>query len=426
MVLALGHGNHPTAASAAESKLMPNVCHLMGAGYSYDMWENRRLRDISEADLRELVNSELEEHLQLEYKSSLYGNNHEGSRESLLDICMFANGGGGILLIGIAEQRDADGQPTGIPDPNADLGIDLPNPEMVLQSYDARVIANIQDRLPLESYAIPVANNRHVIAIRVPDSMSKPHRVYYQGHAYFPSRRERHRYEMDIREIKEMVMRTASRLEISEGKLGEALHSFQRQNDLPYLLVGCIPVFWQDFFLDVRKQEVIQAVSQFSLGRGNIVQPTYTFNGLQRQITQGEDSTVQIRRDGLIVLNKRLHAARNAGGGQDFRPSEIDLTLRRFVTDSSVVYTAASIRGPFLISMMLRTVNNTQSLYPSVIPGAEESGGVVAAGDYRFPVMQADDLLDIDRITRPLCDQAHQMFGRDASPFFDADGVWRR
>jgi hypothetical protein len=90
------------------------------------------------------------------------------------------------------------------------------------------------------------------------------------------------------------------------------------------------------------------------------------------------------------------------------------------------VYTAGSISGPFLISIMLRTVNNTQSLYPSRIPGAEENGGVVAAGDYRFPVVQADDLLDIDKITRPLCDQAHQMFGRDASPFFDANGVWRR
>jgi hypothetical protein len=129
----------------------------------------------------------------------------------------------------------------------------------------------------------------------------------------------------------------------------------------------------------------------------------------------------------MIVLNKRLHATRNAGGGQDFRPSEIDLTLRRLVEHGSAVYTAAAINGPFLLSMILRTVNNTQSLYPSAVPPREEeNGGVVAAGDYRFPMVQADDLLDIDRITRPLCDQAHQMFGRDASPFFDDDGVWAR
>jgi hypothetical protein len=30
-----------------------------------------------------------------------------------------------------------------------------------------------------------------------------------------------------------------------------------------------------------------------------------------------------------------------------------------------------------------------------------------------FPIVQADNLLDVDRVIRPLCDQTHQMFGRD-------------
>src|SRR4051794_16810540 len=90
------------------------------------MWEDRSLRDITEADLRQIIDAQLEEHLQLEYKSALYENNHQGSKESLLDICMFANAGGGILLLGISEQRDAGGQPTGLPDPNAQLGLGIP------------------------------------------------------------------------------------------------------------------------------------------------------------------------------------------------------------------------------------------------------------------------------------------------------------
>ena len=151
------------------------------------MWEDRRLRHITEVDLRQIIDAGLEGHLQLEYKSALYDANDRGSRESLFDICMFANAGGGILLLGISEQRDAGGQPTGLPDPNAQLGLEIPNPEAVLQAYDARVVANIQERLPLESSALPLADNRHVLAIRVPNSMLKPHRVHYQGHTYFPS-----------------------------------------------------------------------------------------------------------------------------------------------------------------------------------------------------------------------------------------------
>lgn len=229
------------------------------------------------------------------------------------------------------------GRSTGIPDPNADLGIALPNPEMTLQAYDARVIANIEDRLPLESYAIPVANNRQVVAIRVPNSMSKPHRVQYQGRTYFPSRRERQRYEMDIREIKEMVMRTASRLEDAEHKLSSSLAGVSEVNESCSLIVGCIPVFWQNFMVDVQNALVIQTVSQFHLGHRNFLQPTYNFNGLQRQITANEDSFVQLHRDGMIVLNKRL-ATVHEGGRVYVRPTAIDIILRAFVGHCSEVY----------------------------------------------------------------------------------------
>jgi hypothetical protein len=387
------------------------------------MWEDKRLRDITEADVRQIVESGLEEHLQLEYKSALYDNNHQGSKESLLDLCMFANAGGGILLIGISEQRDGNGQPTGTPDPNADLGVELPNPEMVLQSYDARVIANIQERLPLESYAIPVANNRHVVAIRVPNSMSKPHRVHLQGHAYFPSRRERQRYEMDVREIKEMVMRTASRLEEAESKLSEELESVRQFNDTPSIVIGTIPAFWQNFMVNVRSPELIQVVSRFHLGNGNFLQPTYDFNGLQRKLVEGEDSLVQIHRDGMIVLNKRLHEV-NDGQNLYLRPTEIDIILRAFVQRCSEVYTAAGIAGPFLLTMLLRIVHDIEGLH--LAPIGEDPGGRIGPGSYAFPIMQADNFLDVDRVIRSLCDQAHQMFGRDASPYFTAEGVWNR
>jgi predicted HTH transcriptional regulator len=70
------------------------------------LWEGRPLRDIRQADVRPLVESGLEEHLQLEYKAALYDDSHRGRSELLLDICMFANAAGGIILIGIPERRD--------------------------------------------------------------------------------------------------------------------------------------------------------------------------------------------------------------------------------------------------------------------------------------------------------------------------------
>jgi Putative DNA-binding domain len=387
------------------------------------MWEDRRLRDITEADIRQIVDAQLEEHLQLEYKSALYDNNHQGSKESLLDICMFANAGGGILLLGVSEQRDANQQPTGLPDPNAQLGIDILNPETVLQAYDARVIASVQERLPLESYAIPVANDRHLLAIRVPNSMSKPHRVFYQGHAYFPSRRERQRYEMDVREIKEMAMRTASRLEEAQERLTDSFQEIGRQVAVPDLLICVTPVFRQNFMVDMQKPEVLRAVTQFHLGNNYTVQPKFTFDGLERQILGKEFSFVRIHRDGLIAAKIELPIRVDRGVSM-FRPSAIDIFLRSFVGHSTQVYSSVPINGPFLLCMMLRTGQNLQSLYPAVEGAWEEYGGRVNTGDYPFPVMEADTLVGIDKVIRPLCDQAHQMFGRASSPCFDDEGVW--
>jgi hypothetical protein len=48
----------------------------------------------------------------------------------------------------------------------------------------------------------------------------------------------------------------------------------------------------------------------------------------------------------------------------------------------------------------------------------------VPPGDFRFPFMQIDELVNINRILKPFCDQVHQMFGKEASPSFNANGDW--
>jgi hypothetical protein len=398
------------------------------SGYNRPMWEDRRLRDIAEADLRQLVNSGLQEHLQLEYKGALYSGNHHGSRECLLDICQFANAAGGILLIGVPERRDAHGQPTGSPDPNAQLGITVPNPEAALLALDARVVANIEDRLTTESFAVPISGGLHVLAIRVPNSQTKPHSVHLDGHIYFPSRRERNRYSMDVREIKEMVMRTASRLEQAEQKLKDGFEEMPRQVGEPQLLIGCIPVFGRDFLVNVRDLGVLDATQQFDVSDTPVpMRPLYNFQGLERPISHN-NSKVQVRRNGLIVLSRRLPVRLLAAGGAHLLvPMAIDITLRRFMLQTACVYLEASVPGPYLISMKLRVTATLVPAYPdNTIPGAEIHGTPISPGDYPFPTMQADTLVGVDKTILPLCDQAHQLFAQEASPCFNPDGRWNR
>ena len=145
---------------------------------------------VDRRDSSTLIESGLEEHLQLEYKSALYENNDRGRREFFLDICMFANSSGSILLIGVPERRDEQGQPTGAPDPAGMLGLEVPNPEAVLNAYEARVMEAIEERLPLEATTVDVGQGRRVLAIRVSNSARKPHSVRHEGHIYFPARHD--------------------------------------------------------------------------------------------------------------------------------------------------------------------------------------------------------------------------------------------
>ena len=82
------------------------------------IWEGKRLRDVTETDLRRILESGVEEHKHLDYKAEMYANNDAGKKDFLIDVCAFANAEGGILLIGIPELRDSqNGQPTGAPRP---------------------------------------------------------------------------------------------------------------------------------------------------------------------------------------------------------------------------------------------------------------------------------------------------------------------
>ena len=391
------------------------------------LWEGKPLRDLREQDIRAVIDSGLEEHLQLEYKSALYDESVRGRKELLQDIAMFANTSGGLILIGVPERRDEGGQPTGVPDQDGVLGIEVDNPEALLATYDARVMDSIEERLPLESATVDVGGGRRIVVIRVPNSTRKPHSVRHEGHIYFPSRRERQRYPMTVREIKELAMRTASSLEQAKSALQEAMWGVTRRANSPYLIMAMIPVFFDEFMVDVRAEAVRLAVGNFSRGDGGMYRnPNYSFHGLERREDQF-DHVVSFRRSGLLCASAQLpllgpEAAR-AEEGDVFPMTGIDLSLRQFILGARRVYEAAGISGPYVMGMVLRVQRPLTGSYAgdgNLRYNAEQ----IPTNDYRFPFVEIDDLGAVDSIIRPLCDQAHQMFGREGSPSFGTAGEW--
>lgn len=386
-------------------------------------FEGRRLRDLTEADIRDLITAGVAEHLFLEYKSELYGNNHDGHREFLLDVCMFGNAQGGLLLIGVQEQRDDLNQPTGLADPSAELGIQTPNPESLLHSYDARVVSCISERLVIESHPIPLSNGRHVLAIRVPDSRQKPHCVTLQGHTYFPSRRERQRYPMDVREIKELTMRVASQLERAQSLIRDSLRPINYDFDGPILTAVLVPMFFSDFLVDLKSEDLYQRFGQFNLSpsTNEFIAPKFTLEGLRRASPR---HNVILARNGIITLSAvlwfRERTPENSRRTFEFPPTQIDDLLKRFVEQAQSIYSLGAIPSQALMAISLR------SDFPMVVTDPEGFPDRTAPeGAREFPVLQIDNIREpAERLIRPLCDVVYQMFGYSGSPRFTAEGNW--
>ena len=385
---------------------------------------NRPLREITEGDLRAILDSGMAEHVQLEYKSTRYGTSDSERREFLKDICMFANATGGLLLIGVSEMRGDDGNPSGAPDPNAELGIESANPENELLAYDAQIIACIQERLAVESHAIRLENGRVVMVFRVPNSLLKPHCVRRDGHVYFISRRDRQKYEMDLREIKEQTMRAASQFERAERLLVREM-VLQSPASPPVLFAAQLPIFYRDFLVDITQENILREIRTFDVSRRNppdYVEPTYEFSGLKRLSTGRQ---VTLHRNGMLTIRANIpgNQPENAQNHWLFELATIDVLMYGFANRAKQLYLNAELYSPAIFAVQILSVVN---LYGRWNRGMEEQSVSMNADQrFIFPFVEIRNPADdVEGTIRPICDHIHQMFGRTRSSSFGADGHW--
>ncbi|MBI3460167.1 putative DNA binding domain-containing protein, partial [Candidatus Acetothermia bacterium] len=72
---------------------------------------NKRLEDITENDLKDLVDNKYREIKSIDYKVTLPGNSDSEKKEFLADVSSFANANGGDLIYGI---KANDGLPVNV------------------------------------------------------------------------------------------------------------------------------------------------------------------------------------------------------------------------------------------------------------------------------------------------------------------------
>jgi len=142
---------------------------------------------IDKADIDSLVQSKTAERRTLEYKAELPLGTDDAKREFLSDVVSFANSGGGDILYGVVDEKDANGQPTGIPHEATGLAaVNETSEQLRLENICRDGIAPRIAGLQLK--AVSGFPRGPVILMRIPRSWAAPHMVTFRNLSRFYAR----------------------------------------------------------------------------------------------------------------------------------------------------------------------------------------------------------------------------------------------
>lgn len=214
------------------------------------------IKNIDESKLSEFLKLGMREGHYLDYKAALSGTSVREQRiEFLKDVTAFANAAGGDILLGVKEPSD------GLSPSSQLLGI--AGGDQLATGLERIAASSIDPRIPgLEVKPIPIAGRDPAIVVHVPPSLSRPHRVDYQGHVGFYIRHSESSLPMTTHEIRESVLTAASAEATARAYLREqeSLLELYEDRRFPAIFMQAMPLIALEQHWDVLGDAVRTAI----------------------------------------------------------------------------------------------------------------------------------------------------------------------
>jgi hypothetical protein len=169
----------------------------------------KALEQVTQADLQELIDDEQQEGKLWDFKRQLPGTSDDAKREFARDVCSFANTAGGHIVFGMREERGVAAEILPLPDVNID---DLRGRfEQILYSKTQPRIVGVAG---IAAHAVPVVDaatgtSGHVVMVRIPNSILKPHMVFWDGGYSFYARNSNGKYALDVQQLRDAFLESA-------------------------------------------------------------------------------------------------------------------------------------------------------------------------------------------------------------------------
>lgn len=151
-----------------------------------DTWDEERLQS--------LIDNQVRESRQIEYKEKLPGPSGADRREFLADVSSFANSSGGHIIYGMKSN-------SGLPIEPCDVGEE--NLDAVTLRLENLARDGIDPRIPgLSIRPVPLQKGGHAVVIWIPRSWAAPHMVTLEGLSRFYGRNSAGKYQLDVSELR--------------------------------------------------------------------------------------------------------------------------------------------------------------------------------------------------------------------------------
>jgi len=255
---------------------------------------------IDEATLRRLVDNQVSESRDLEFKRELPSGGDEATREFLADVTAFANAQGGDIVFGLDEENGVLS------------GVAVDDPDAAILRLEGKLQTGVEPRLiGVRIKWVPLDNGRGVLVLRIPGSLSAPHRVTFKNGARFYGRNSRGKYELDVHDLRHAFTEAAQLPQQFRQLHGEAVAASQSV-DMPFAI----------------NQAPTAVISVAPLG---------LFREERRIGVTRDNAVVPVRVGSYITLEMIEGVMMHAPVGDDGKVASYALTYRTGRTDSAFV-----------------------------------------------------------------------------------------
>lgn len=385
------------------------------------------VEDLTREDLERLCENDVQESTQLEYKRSLSLGTRGEKKKVLREVAAFANTDGGTIFFGIDEERDEDGQPTGIPEEIC--GLELDNPEKTELTLQHLLRDGLEPSLTQFALNRIESDQDLVLTVGIPRSIHRPHVVDLGGYDWIYRRAPGGKYRVDMRELRQVFLESANwkkeaeqfrrdRVEkITSGEIGPPLE-FEAG-----LFFHMLPLARLDQRLDL------------PTGYENAVLPPGPRRGRRAHNLEGildvggdpPESHVQLFRNGGAELFVSAAYYGNAPAKPDVLASQLlERDLINYCGEFLRWLGVVDVEPPYIAFLTLDGVSGYKLASPR-----SQRGGLIEP-DRRFDrdtvhalgVVLEPPIPEPEVAMRPVLDMMWQAGGWPESPYYDEEGQW--